>query len=296
MSDIKVRIYELKETIDQATVKLTKLTDQINVEKSEEWVGLCFKVVRQQITIDGKTVDLLVSYYQINDFNRWYLRYYGLLVEVAEDWGKGSRMVKIHSEECVDPHWLIQHGKILSRAEFRGEVEDLLRYALPFRVELPPRPAVETRCPCPDCMKCCCGWVEGLDENNCVNFEEFGRCFCEHADDNQAAIPDERQSGQENLIILWSGMEEYEEFSGTLEEAIARVNENRRWDNYGRTGAVIVKAKKLYKINDDMVEFFGEERGSIATDEEVEAAIKEYERKFGMWSMCDWGPLPMERG
>lgn len=284
MSDMKVRIDELKKTIDQAAMELKKLTDQVNTEKGEEWVGLFFKVVRQHIIIDGKTADRLISYYQINDFNRWYLQYYGVLVEVAEDWGKGSRRVKIHSEESVDPQWLIQHGEVLSRAEFRVEIEDLLRYVLPFRVELPPRPAVEDMCPCPDCMRCCCGRVEGLDENRCVNFEEFRRCICEHADDDQAAISDERQSGQENLIILWLGMDEYEEFAGTLEEAIASVNVNRRWDNYGRTGAVIVKAEKLYEIKNDVVEFFGEERAPIVADEEVEAEIKEYERKFGMSS------------
>ena len=48
--------------------------------------------------------------------------------------------------------------------------------------------------PCPDCMKCCCRWIEGLDENECVNFEEFGRCTCEHENDDQAAITTDEES------------------------------------------------------------------------------------------------------
>lgn len=41
-----------------------------------------------------------------------------------------------------------------------------------------PRPVTETTCPCPNCLRCCCNWVKGLDEDECVNFDEFGRCEC----------------------------------------------------------------------------------------------------------------------
>ncbi len=189
MSDnMQTEINKLRGTIEQAAVELKKLTDQIDVEKSKEWVGLYFKVIQHHVIIDDLMADRLVSYYHITDFNCWYTRYYGLLVEMAEYWESGDRRVKMHLKESVDPRWLLQHGDILSRPEFRTEIEDMLRYALPFRVILPPRPMRESGCPCPDCFRCCCRWVERLDENECSNFEEFGRCICEHEDDDQAAI------------------------------------------------------------------------------------------------------------
>lgn len=294
MSDMQVRIDELKKTIGQATGELKKLVDQVSVEKSAEWVGLHFKVIQHNIAMDGdyKIADRLVSYYQIVGFDSWYQRFHGLRVEVAEYWVPSNIGVKIISKDSIDPHWLIQHGEVLSRAEFKAEIEEALRHALPFRVVVPPRPAAESMCPCPDCGRCCCAWVVGYD-GPCVNFDEFGRCICEHEDGEAAAIGGEGQSGQGNLIILWLGMEEYEEFSGTLEEAIAIVNGNRRWDNYGRIGAAIVRAKKLYEIKNEAVEFFfkdqaaitsEEYQGAIATDEEIEAAIKKHEQEFGMSS------------
>lgn len=189
MSDeLQAKINELKTTIEQATVELKKLIGQIDIAKREEWVGLYFKVVRQHVIIDGLMADRLVSYYQIVGFNHQYPRYYGLRVEMAEYWESGDRRVKMHLKEIVDPRWLLQHGDILSRPEFRVAIEDLLRYVLPFRVILPQRPMREEMCPCSDCFRCCCRWVEGLDENNCVNFEEFGRCICEHENDDPAAI------------------------------------------------------------------------------------------------------------
>lgn len=278
---LQARIKELDIILDQARAEIEKLTNQINAKKREEWVGFCFKVEREHFLWGERVVNRSVSFYQIVEFAYWY---YSLQVERIE-YKDGERIVRINSHAIVDPEWLAAYGEELSRSAFRVEVEYLLRCALPWRVGLPPRPAVETMCPCPGCWKCCCGWVEGLDEENCVNFEEFGRCICEHS-----TVPAEGHGGRNNLIVLWHGVEEYEEFPGTLEEAISYVNRNRRWDNYGQTGTAIIRAKKLYEIKkheikNEILEYTAEEyQEAVATDEEVEAAIKKYEQQFGMSS------------
>ena len=60
----------------------------------------------------------------------------------------------------------------------------------------------------------------------------------------------------ECLLVLWLGIREYSEFYGTFEEAIEYVKSENRWDNYGRNGAIIVQAKKMYQINEDTEKIF----------------------------------------
>ena len=55
------------------------------------------------------------------------------------------------------------------------------------------------------------------------------------------------------LIILYDGVagNEWEEFDGDLEAAIAYVHSERRFINYGHQGAFIVPADYLYFVNPD---------------------------------------------
>lgn len=59
---------------------------------------------------------------------------------------------------------------------------------------------------------------------------------------------------KESLLILWLGINEYEEFNGTIAEAVASIKSNRRYADYGRSGAIIVRATELYRIGDDGIE------------------------------------------
>lgn len=52
----------------------------------------------------------------------------------------------------------------------------------------------------------------------------------------------------EKWIIVYLGMCESDEFEGTLEEAIEHVQCDRRYRNYGRTGAQIYLADLKYEI------------------------------------------------
>lgn len=59
---------------------------------------------------------------------------------------------------------------------------------------------------------------------------------------------------KESYLILFLGVDAWHEFAGTFEEAIAYVKCDRCYCNYGRTGAVIVKARKLYQVQESEVE------------------------------------------
>ena len=48
--------------------------------------------------------------------------------------------------------------------------------------------------------------------------------------------------------------QEWEEFDGTLEEAIEHLKADRRYKNYGRNGATIFKGKDIYSIADKQTE------------------------------------------
>ncbi len=59
-----------------------------------------------------------------------------------------------------------------------------------------------------------------------------------------------------SFLILWLGTyeDEYEEVDGPLEAVIAEVKRDDRYRNYGRTGAIIVRAEKLYEIRTGIIE------------------------------------------
>jgi len=58
----------------------------------------------------------------------------------------------------------------------------------------------------------------------------------------------------ESFLILWLGTDEYEEVNGPLEAVIAEVKRDDRYRNYGRTGAIIVRAERLYEIRTGIIE------------------------------------------
>ena len=73
------------------------------------------------------------------------------------------------------------HGECnCAAAEINMKIDELIR-KLPSLLKLPLRPSIESMCPCPYCLKCCCAWVVDY-EGPCVNFDEFGRCQCERRD------------------------------------------------------------------------------------------------------------------
>ena len=50
-------------------------------------------------------------------------------------------------------------------------------------------------------------------------------------------------------MILWKGVGEWGEFNGTPDDALAEVLRDNNFSNYGRSGAVIVEARMLFKVN-----------------------------------------------
>ena len=56
-----------------------------------------------------------------------------------------------------------------------------------------------------------------------------------------------------SFIILYHNGE-FQVFTGTFEEAIKHVNENKRYKNYGHNGATIVAYRKMYTITEKTVE------------------------------------------
>lgn len=56
------------------------------------------------------------------------------------------------------------------------------------------------------------------------------------------------------ILILWLGCDEYEEFAGKLEDAISYVKQERRYQNYGHNGAMIVWANPVYSIENKPIE------------------------------------------
>jgi hypothetical protein len=61
-------------------------------------------------------------------------------------------------------------------------------------------------------------------------------------------------NANETFIILWTGVDEFTITEGSLEDAIAEVKRDGGYCNYGRTGAVIVKAQKVYEIKNEAIE------------------------------------------
>lgn len=59
---------------------------------------------------------------------------------------------------------------------------------------------------------------------------------------------------KDSLVILWEGSQEWEIFDGTLEEARAYVKQDRRYENYGYTGATIIRATMVYQIRKEVIE------------------------------------------
>ena len=57
-------------------------------------------------------------------------------------------------------------------------------------------------------------------------------------------MSDEKQS----WIVLWLGNNEWTEYYETLEDLIADIKLDRRWNNYGRMGAVIVPNTPAYRL------------------------------------------------
>jgi hypothetical protein len=53
------------------------------------------------------------------------------------------------------------------------------------------------------------------------------------------------------FLILWHGVDEFEPFDGTLDEAIESVKADRRYMNYGRKGASIISFETLYQITEE---------------------------------------------
>lgn len=45
----------------------------------------------------------------------------------------------------------------------------------------PVRERIESMCPCPRCLRCCCRWVPGLTPTECVNMPEC--CSCQRVAD-----------------------------------------------------------------------------------------------------------------
>lgn len=66
--------------------------------------------------------------------------------------------------------------------------------------------------------------------------------------------------GNSEYIVLFvneSGhSDEWEHGAATLEATIKQVKVDNRWSNYGRGGAIIVKAKMIYSIMDEVKERF----------------------------------------
>ncbi len=236
MSDrLLAKIHELEIIIADAKADIEVLANQISLEKSKEWVGRCFKVERRSFSMGERFAERSTSYNQIVALDHWY---YGRQIEWIEYKDQeGGQVVGINSYAMVDPAWLAKNGEEISLAEFREEIEYLLRCTLPFRVELPPRPAVETMCPCPGCSKCCCGWVEGRDEAACVNFDGFGRCICEHAE-GQAAITDEEyQEAVATDEEIEAEIKQYEQqFGMSSEEFLEQVRLGTAPDEAGIIG------------------------------------------------------------
>ena len=61
---------------------------------------------------------------------------------------------------------------------------------------------------------------------------------------------------EEYILILYCGVNEWMEFDGTVKEAAEYVKENQRYGDYSRTGAIVVRARKLYSIHRGPVERF----------------------------------------
>jgi hypothetical protein len=58
----------------------------------------------------------------------------------------------------------------------------------------------------------------------------------------------------ELYVLFRQGDHEWYEFEGTLDEAIKDVKTDRRWCNYGRRGALIIRGELLYEIGLETVE------------------------------------------
>lgn len=54
---------------------------------------------------------------------------------------------------------------------------------------------------------------------------------------------------RECYIILWLGVDEFTIVDGSLNDAIVEIKSDRNYSNYGRAGAIIMKAKKIYEID-----------------------------------------------
>lgn len=214
--NIEGRIKELKEIILEAELEIEELEIQAFQEKNSEWVGRCFRINDQK----SEEGDTWTSYFWVTGIDSGpggevYCLHYLQINQLSVTSGM---QINISHRKYYNIQFLAKHEE-LSQPEFKAEIKDLLRHVFPFRVELPPRSAIEPRCPCPDCCRCCCRWVGGLDENQCANFDQFGCCGCERAE-------------EEDWVARWKA----------------------------------------------------EDPDAIMTDEEVEAKISCYEKRFGMSS------------
>jgi hypothetical protein len=62
----------------------------------------------------------------------------------------------------------------------------------------------------------------------------------------------------QNYFILWHGVDEWEEFNGTLEDAIKHIKSDARYKNYGHQGAMVIASSIHYEIAVDGTEYHKE--------------------------------------
>lgn len=62
----------------------------------------------------------------------------------------------------------------------------------------------------------------------------------------------------QNYFILWHGVNEWEEFNGTLEDAIKHIKSDARYKNYGHQGAMVIASSIHYEIAVDGTEYHKE--------------------------------------
>jgi DNA integrity scanning protein DisA with diadenylate cyclase activity len=89
-----------------------------------------------------------------------------------------------------------------------------------------------------------------------------------------------KEKPMQNYFILWHGVNEWEEFNGTLEDAIKHIKSDARYKNYGHQGAMVIASSIHYEIAVDGTEYHKEaakdledSKASANTDWMLEHAV-----------------------